>query len=498
VRAPETRAGGPGDAVERRRSGGGGPRAAALAIAAAALLAGPTILAFSRGGFFDEARLRAAIAAWVLVAVTAVLAPRPLPRSGPAIAALAGLAGLLGWTLLSLGWTPLHGAALDDAERLALYLAALLAATALLRGRAATLAVPALAAGTVVVIAYGLSEWLLPGVFELTRSRAALGRIDEPLTYWNAMGALAAMGLVLSGRLAGEAGRHPAMRTLAAAAAAPLGAGIGLSLSRGAIAAAVLGLGALALLDARGPALVGAAVAAVAALVAGATAVALPAVRTLEGARESEGLVLTAVLVAVMVGAALVTRRVAVGADDRGGAEPVRLRAAGRAVAIVVVAGLVLTAGAAALEGAPEATSPRPGATATRLSSADSNRYSYWKVAMEAFGHHPLRGHGSGSFAVDWLRERDVPDVVRDAHSLELETAAELGIVGLALLALMLGGVVAGAVVALRRTPAAAIGPVAALTVWAAHSALDWDWEMPALTLVAVLLAGMLLAATDE
>jgi O-antigen ligase len=87
---------------------------------------------------------------------------------------------------------------------------------------------------------------------------------------------------------------------------------------------------------------------------------------------------------------------------------------------------------------------------------------------------------------------------VRDAHSLELETAAELGIVGLALLALMLGGVVAGAVVALRRTPAAAIGPVAALTVWAAHSALDWDWEMPALTLVAVLLAGMLLAATDE
>jgi O-antigen ligase len=137
-------------------------------------------------------------------------------------------------------------------------------------------------------------------------------------------------------------------------------------------------------------------------------------------------------------------------------------------------------------------------ATAPLPPSANSNRYSYWKVAVGTFGDHPLRGHGSGSFAVDWLRERDVPDVVRDAHSLELETAAELGVVGLALLALMLGGVVAGAVVARRRAPAAAVGPVAALTVWAAHSALDWDWEMPALTLVAVLLAGLLLAATDE
>jgi hypothetical protein len=30
--------------------------------------------------------------------------------------------------------------------------------------------------------------------------------------------------------------------------------------------------------------------------------------------------------------------------------------------------------------------------------------------------------------------------------------------------------------------------------VWAAHSAIDWDWEMPAVTLVAAVLAGHLLA----
>jgi hypothetical protein len=30
--------------------------------------------------------------------------------------------------------------------------------------------------------------------------------------------------------------------------------------------------------------------------------------------------------------------------------------------------------------------------------------------------------------------------------------------------------------------------------VWVLHSSIDWDWEMPGLTLVAVLLAGTLLA----
>jgi hypothetical protein len=51
--------------------------------------------------------------------------------------------------------------------------------------------------------------------------------------------------------------------------------------------------------------------------------------------------------------------------------------------------------------------------------------------------------------------------------------------------------------VALRRDPAAVAGPVAALVAWTAHSALDWDWEMPALTLVAILLAGVVIARAD-
>ncbi len=449
-----------------------------MKVAAALLLAGPLALALAKGGYFDEGRLWAGIGAWLLVAVAAFVAPRPLPRSRAAIAALAGLAGLLAWTLISFAWAPLRAPAVDDAQRLALYLAVLIAATALLRGDAARWVVPAIAASIVAATLYGLSERLLPGIFELTRSRAAMGRLDQPLTYWNAMGAWAAIGLVLCARIAGA-------RRLAAAGAAPLGAAVALSFSRGAIAAAIIGLGVLATLDPRG--LRAIAVCAGSALLAGVAAASLPAVRTLEGSRESEGLVLLGALAILAVAAVLLVPR-------EPAARPAARGSRRRLVVAVLAASLLLVAGAAAIEGG----TPDDGATATRLSSTATNRYAYWEVALSSFADAPLQGHGSGSFGADWLRERDVPEVVRDAHSLELETAAELGLAGLALLGLLLGGVGAAAAVALGRERAAAVGPVAGLAVWAVHSALDWDWEMPALTLVALLLAGLLLALADE
>ena len=279
------------------------------------------------------------------------------------------------------------------------------------------------------------------------------------------MGALAAMGLVLVARLASDGSRPAAVRAGAAASAGVVGAGVALSFSRGAIAAA---LGGLALLAALAPGARRAVlVTGGAALAAGAVAAALPAVRTFEGSRTTEALVLLAVLVAMGVAAAVTP--LTGGARD----EPARRLRPRTAVAALVVA-VALTAAAAALERAPEAPT---GATATRLASAESSRYGYWRVALGSFAAAPVVGQGAGSFSVEWLRERDVERVVRDAHSLELETAAEFGLVGLALLALFLGGIAAAAAGVLRRDPAVASGPVAALAVWAVHSALDWDWR---------------------
>jgi O-antigen ligase len=83
---------------------------------------------------------------------------------------------------------------------------------------------------------------------------------------------------------------------------------------------------------------------------------------------------------------------------------------------------------------------------------------------------------------------------VKDAHSLPLETLTELGIVGLALLLVLVGAVLVGARDALRANAALAAGPAAAAATWFVHAAIDWDWEMPALTLIAVACAGLLLS----
>jgi O-antigen ligase len=141
---------------------------------------------------------------------------------------------------------------------------------------------------------------------------------------------------------------------------------------------------------------------------------------------------------------------------------------------------------------------PRYGADTRRLASFESNRYSYWKVAGGMFVAAPLAGDGSGSFRVVWRQERTILDPALDAHSLYLETGAELGILGLIALALFIGGVAwAGRNVALARRNEVT-GALAALAALAVHAGLDWDWEMPAIALVGLLLAGVVVAANDE
>jgi O-antigen ligase len=127
-----------------------------------------------------------------------------------------------------------------------------------------------------------------------------------------------------------------------------------------------------------------------------------------------------------------------------------------------------------------------------------SNRYAYWRVAWRAFKHEPLRGVGAGGWAVWWLRDRPFADAAADAHSLPLQTLAELGLVGLCLLLTFFGGIAFAAVRAMRASPALAAGPVGALVVYLIHAPLDWDWQMPAVTLVALVAAGMVLGLAES
>jgi len=442
----------------------------ASALAAGGLLLLPVVLAFSRGGYFDAARLRAAIAACVLAAVAALAAPRLLPPTRAGRVALAGLAALTGWTALSLTWAPERGPALDDLERLVLYLAALFAAAALLDRRWTE---PALLVAPVAAAAYGLSERLLPGVVTLTRSAAAGDRLAQPLTYWNAQGALAALGLVLAAGLLAERGRGV---RIAAACAAPLpGLDLFLTRSRGALGAFAAGL--LVLLALR-PTRATLAAASLVTLAAAAAPVAAElAFRAVLHAGSSPGD--GAGTLAVLALATAAAGAIAAGLPRLDAPLPWLRPAA----VVAVAAALAVTVVAAAHSGRAGAPAPTTG----RLVSTESNRYAYWRVALATFADHPLRGVGSAGFRGEWRKRRHITEVVRDAQSLYLETAAELGLVGLLALGALLGG--AG----VRIRPETAVAG-AALAAWALHAGVDWDWEMPAVTLVAVLLAGRVIA----
>jgi O-Antigen ligase len=473
-------------------------RAGALLSARAALVAGPVALAFFSGGFFDRPRDIALLAAGVVLAVLVAAAPagQLVPSHPAARVALVAAGAYAGWIALSATWAPVRDYAGDDAERALLYATVLAASAIAFRERRAARALePLAAAGTVIVIGYGLAGRLVPGIVTEHPQRSAVGRLDQPLTYWNATGALAAIGLVLCARVAGDRDRPPALRAGAAAAAVPLGMGCYLSFSRGALAALAAGLLTLVVLAPTFAQLRAALLVAVAGAAGAVAAAASPAVRALDGSlatREREGAIVLTVALVLMALAALAARPEQTRLPDR----PLPLpRWAGWAALAAIVALLVVPIAAA---GGRQQAPPATGATNQRFASLGSNRYGYWRIAIDTGLDHPLAGVGASGFRVAWLQHRDVDENVRDAHSLELETFAELGLVGVALLAALLGAVALSARAAHRVDPALAAGPAAALTAWAFHSAIDWDWEMPALTLVAVVLAGALLAVHAE
>jgi hypothetical protein len=407
---------------------------------------------------------------------------------------LIGLASLATWTLLSILWAPIAGNAYAQGQIAFLYLGTLIAAALLLKDAAwRRLTEPALTAGALIIICYGLSERLVPGVLHFARSVSAQGRLEQPLTYWNAMGELAALGFVLCARIAGDETRPRRLRVPSAAACAPLAAGLYISFSRGALFACVAGLITL-VVAARSKEQLRAALLALTVGVVSAAAISpLHGVTGLAGSRstqETQGAIALAVLVVIVLVTAAVHHRMTAPARERRG-DPLRLpRHAGSFATAAVCAGLAL----AIVLGAKEHNVAPLSGGAGRLVTLESNRYAYWRVAVKAFAAQPVRGVGAGGWSVWWLRYRNVNEFAQDAHSLPLQTLAELGLVGAAFLLIFFGGVARASRDALSVERISAAGPIAGFVVYAAHAPLDWDWQMPAVTLVAIVLAGQLVS----
>ena len=403
----------------------------ALWVAGFAALASPFVMAFDEGGSDVTTQAVAAVVAFVLLGVVAVVAPWPLVERGAALAAVVSMAGFAGWTALSTQWSRALGDAVNDADRVVFYAAAFLLAVAAMRASRLRALVPdVLLWGVVVVALYALAGKLLPGVVDVKPEELAGDRLHQPLAYWNAMGIFTGFGVLLGLAAAADGRRPAAYRAAAGAAAVPCALACYLTYSRASWAAVVAGLAVLFLL------------------------------RT------------------------------------RAGAGPLRTAPRGALAAAAVV--LTLAAGFTVSFFAERTEEISKGAA--RVTTLKTYRGDYWRVALGSFADHPVAGVGAASFQVEWIRERDSRVFAFDAHSLYIETLAELGLVGFLLLAALFGSVAAGLRRRWRAAPDDPLMPAAAavLGAFAVHAGLDWDWEMPSVTLIALLLAAAVVQRPAE
>ena len=132
---------------------------------------------------------------------------------------------------------------------------------------------------------------------------------------------------------------------------------------------------------------------------------------------------------------------------------------------------------------------------------ANNGRIVLWKAAVQMFDRRPLTGDGAGTFQVSWTQLRPPPGTyyVTDTHNLYLQSLGELGVVGVALIVVAIGGLLIGIAARIRGPSRALYAAIfAAILAWAIHGAVDWDWQMPAVSLWVFMLGGLALAREPQ
>ncbi|MGH3089830.1 MAG: O-antigen ligase family protein [Rubrobacteraceae bacterium] len=138
------------------------------------------------------------------------------------------------------------------------------------------------------------------------------------------------------------------------------------------------------------------------------------------------------------------------------------------------------------------------------LSAGGSGRYTLWEVAWRDFASNPILGVGTHNYEATFYQERTQPiGYVHQPHNLPLEVLAERGIVGGAMFFGFLGVCVAAGLWSrfrkLNAEGKAQVGAMlAAVTYWFVHSSAEWFWQIPAVTLPAVIYLAMLVAPWER
>ena len=470
-----------------------------VGIGAALLVAG---LGLSHGGYFATAWGPVTIAFLAVSAVALVVRRRPaLGLRELALPALVSAYAL--WALASSTWgTPTE--AVPELQRALAYAAGALAVALVVRQPRVAALLVGLWAGICVVCLDAVAGRLFPERFAEYDS-IGVYRLSEPVGYWNALGVLAAFGLLLSLSLVARS-ESLFVRLGAAASTVPLVLTLYFTFSRGAWLALLAGLVVTLVLDPRRLQLVVILLAvvpwpALAVWIASRSGPLTEPGHTLAQA-SADGHALAAVALGLALFAAGAAALVA-GVAPRVSISRRAVTVGNAALAGGLVAALTLTVAAL---GGPRQIADSFSAPPTEVIGSNLNdrlfdlsgngRVDGWRVALDVAEEHPLVGSGGGSYRRYWLAQRPYEGAIRDAHSLYLETLAEYGSLGLALVVAVFLVPLAFAV-RLRRQP---LVPAAAgvLAVYVVHAGFDWDWEFPVLTLVALAAAGAVLGSAPE
>ncbi|HYI80373.1 MAG TPA: O-antigen ligase family protein [Thermoleophilaceae bacterium] len=474
-------------------------------------LGGLTVfLGFSGGGFFPAATAFAALVLCGALVLRITLARNPFAGLNAAVGLpLALLVAFAVLTLTSAGWSDSSARALLEFDRVLLYVLTLAFFGMLTpSGRRVAWGIRALAAAATIVCVSGLMTRVAADVWPIA-ANVHDDRLSFPVTYWNALGLLAALGIVACAQVT-TSSREPRLgRVLAAAATPLLAATLLLTFSRASLALAVIGL-LIYIVVGRPRALLGGLIATVPPTVVGLVfayrADLLASERFDSAAAIAQGHDLALVLALCAIAAAA-ARAALFGLDERFAARPGR-QLAGKTIGAIVAAAVAVVLVAAVAVDAPGRVSDQwdrfvagdvvddQGDTRARLTDLGNNgRLDHWRIALDGFRDEPVVGNGAGTYQLLWARDRPYDFTVNDGHSLYLEVMSEFGLVGIVLLAGVLLSFLVGVALRIRgpeRDVHAAV--LALIAIWMVHAGIDWDWEMPVVTLWLFALAGLSLA----
>ncbi len=496
------------------------PRSGVALLAALVAVCAYAVFAHGAVGLPEEPRLQIGLALLGVGGAVGLLLTRTLSLRAPAevwigVGLLAGFAVWCGITLL---WSVAPERTWAHINRAVAY--TLIVVLALTLASSLPRAIERFAYGWLAVALacafYGLAGKIIPGVEILGVSfnhTSQASRLRAPLEYWNALALVMVLAIPIALRMTTDATRRDPMRLLGIFSLFVLVVCLGMTYSRGGILAFIAVVAVVTLFGGqrlRGLAVIGVVV--VAAIPVLGLSFSRPALKGLYVPLDERvpdgillGLVSAGCILALLIAAWGMLRL-----EERTAWNDERTQLVWRGLAATVaILFVMLLGGIASYEGGPggwaddawskftETSKDNTSDPARIVSSNSGNRWVWWKEAAGAWSDKPMQGWGAGSFAVTHKMYRDVELPVVQPHDMPLQFLAETGIVGTLLVSGGLGFLLFCAFERVRamargRERDIAVALFAGAVGWVVHGLVDWDWDIPGVTIPALIFLGLL------